>query len=34
MERVGNLLEFNESPEATQYLQSKGSWPQEVRGGA
>lgn len=34
IERVGNLLEFNESPEATQYLQSKGSWPQEVRGAA
>jgi len=26
-EQVGNLLEFNETPEATQYLQSKGSWP-------
>lgn len=31
MERVGNLLEFNESPEATQYRQSKSSWPQDVR---
>jgi uncharacterized protein YlxW (UPF0749 family) len=28
IERVGDLLEFNETPEATQYLQSKGYWPQ------
>lgn len=27
MEKVGNLLEFTERPEATQYLQSQGSWP-------
>lgn len=26
-EKVGNLLEFTEHPEATQYLQSKGYWP-------
>jgi len=26
-ERVGNLLEFTEDPEATQYRQSKGYWP-------
>ena len=25
--KVGNLLEFTESPEATQYFQSHGSWP-------
>ena len=29
-ERVGNLLEFTEEPEATQYLQSKGFWPHDV----
>ncbi len=26
-EKVGNLLEFTEQPEATQYLQSKKYWP-------
>ncbi len=26
-EKVGGLLEFADEPEATQYLQSKGSWP-------
>ena len=26
-EKVGNLLEFNEHPEATQFLQSKKYWP-------
>ncbi len=26
-EKVGNLLEFNEHAEATQYLQSSGNWP-------
>jgi seryl-tRNA synthetase len=26
-EKVGNLLEFTEEPEATQYRQSKGYWP-------
>lgn len=31
-EKVGNLLEFTEKPEATQYLQSKGSWPSLVSG--
>ena len=25
--KVGNLLEFTEAPEATQYFQSHGSWP-------
>jgi hypothetical protein len=25
--KVGNLLEFAEAPESTQYLQSKGGWP-------
>lgn len=29
-EKVGNLLEFNEHPEATQYLQSKKYWPSGV----
>lgn len=27
LQHVGNLLEFTEKPEATQYLQSKGYWP-------
>lgn len=26
-EKVGNLLEFTDDPEATQYLQSRGYWP-------
>jgi hypothetical protein len=26
-EKVGNLLEFTEQPEATEYLQSKRYWP-------
>ena len=26
-EKVGNLLEFTDEPEATQYLQSRGYWP-------
>ena len=25
--KVGNLLEFTEAPEATQYFQSHGDWP-------
>jgi hypothetical protein len=29
-EKVGNLLEFAEDPEATQYLQSKKYWPESV----
>ena len=29
LEKIGNLLEFREKPEATQYLQSKGYWPSE-----
>ncbi len=28
--KVGNLLEFTESPEATQYFQSRGVWPVAV----
>jgi hypothetical protein len=28
-EKVGNLLEFTEEPEATQFLQSKGYWPRD-----
>jgi hypothetical protein len=31
-EKVGNLLEFTDQPEATQYLQSKGYWPTPVAG--
>jgi hypothetical protein len=30
---VGNLLEYTEEPEATQYFQSRSSWPEGVRGG-
>lgn len=30
LEQVGNLLEFAEEPEATQYLQSMKSWPAET----
>lgn len=26
-QQVGNLMEYNEEPEATQYFQSRGSWP-------
>lgn len=29
--KIGNLLEFTEKPEATQYLQSKGYWPTSIR---
>lgn len=29
-EKVGNLLEFSVEPEATQYLQSKGYWPDSI----
>jgi Domain of unknown function (DUF4041)/Meiotically up-regulated gene 113 len=29
-EKVGNLLEFADEPEATQYLQSKGYWPDSI----
>ncbi|MCW2997042.1 MAG: putative helicase [Solirubrobacterales bacterium] len=29
-EKVGNILEFTEEPEATQYLQSKGYWPESA----
>jgi hypothetical protein len=29
-QEVGNLLEYNEKPEATQYFQSRGSWPASV----
>lgn len=30
IEQVGNRLEFAEEPAATQYLQSKGSWPADA----
>lgn len=30
-QKVGNLLEFTEQAEATQYLQSKSSWPEAMR---
>jgi hypothetical protein len=30
-EKVGSLLEFTEHPEATQYRQSKGMWPEGTR---
>lgn len=30
-EKVGNLLEFDEHPESTQYLQSRKYWPDHVR---
>jgi hypothetical protein len=29
-EKLGNLLEFTDEPEGTQYLQSKGYWPDSV----
>ena len=29
-EKVGNLLEFTDEPESTQYLQSRGSWPDSL----
>jgi hypothetical protein len=29
-EKVGNLLEFTDQPEATQFLQSKRYWPAET----
>lgn len=29
---IGNILEFTEEPEATQYLQSRGYWPESARG--
>ncbi len=29
-EQVGNLLEFTEHAEATEFLQSAGAWPAEV----
>lgn len=31
--KVGNLLEFTEAPEATQYFQSQGVWPEVQTGG-
>ena len=31
-EKVGNLLEFTDQPEATQYLQSKRYWPASIAG--
>ena len=30
VEQVGNLLEFAEEPDATQYLQSKKYWPSDT----
>jgi hypothetical protein len=33
-DKVGNLLEFTDDPEATQYLQSRGYWPDNVAGAA
>lgn len=30
-EKLGSVLEFTESPEATQYFQSRSSWPESVR---
>lgn len=30
VEKLGNLLEFTEQPEATQYLQSRKYWPSDV----
>lgn len=32
-EKVGNLLEFTEHAEATEYLQSRGAWPMETKQG-
>ena len=29
-EKIGSLLEFNEHPESTQYLQSRRYWPSLV----
>jgi hypothetical protein len=31
-EKVGNLLEYTDEPESTQYLQSRGYWPDSARG--
>lgn len=31
-EKVGNLLEYTDDPESTQYLQSRGTWPAEAAG--
>ena len=28
MQKVGGLLEFNEDPEAAEYYQSRGRWPE------
>jgi hypothetical protein len=30
VEKLGNILEFNEAPEATQYFQSRSTWPDSV----
>jgi len=32
LEQVGNVLEFADEPEATQFLQSKKYWPEQARG--
>ncbi|MCJ0905597.1 DUF4041 domain-containing protein [Rhodococcus sp. ARC_M6] len=29
-QQVGNLMEYAEEPDATQYFQSRGKWPQEI----
>jgi hypothetical protein len=31
LERVGGLLEVNEEPEAPEYYQSRGRWPEFAR---
>lgn len=31
VEKLGNILEFNETPEATQYFQSRSMWPDLLR---
>lgn len=30
-EKLGNILEFNDAPEATQYFQSRAAWPEPLR---
>jgi hypothetical protein len=30
-EKLGNILEFNETPEATQYFQSRSAWPEPLK---
>jgi hypothetical protein len=33
-EKLGNILEFNDNPEASQYFQSRSAWPDSDRGSA